>query len=199
MAGFMAGSQNGLTRLKNVHRRGGRKFSLLVWLRKSPASTILAPSFGMLRPGIARGMIDSPWWTAYTDKPFQARDPEIAGKGDADMPRSTFFVQECPTCGRNLQVRVEYMGKQVVCQHCSARFEACEPGSAAYPPPSSSLSLIERADYLLQTTGGRNTASASCVERLAESAEVGRRYGRWWHAFAVGRRLGILSRYMLSG
>lgn len=69
------------------------------------------------------------------------------------MPRSTFFVQECPTCGRNLQVRVEYLGKQVVCQHCSARFEACEPGSAAYPPPSSSLSLLDRADYLLQTTG----------------------------------------------
>ena len=50
------------------------------------------------------------------------------------MPRSTYFVQECPTCGRNLQVRVEYLGKQVVCQHCGARFEACEPGSAAYPP-----------------------------------------------------------------
>ncbi len=68
------------------------------------------------------------------------------------MPRSTYFVQECPTCGRNLQVRVEYLGKLVVCQHCSARFEACQPGSAAYPPPSSSLSLLERAEQLLQST-----------------------------------------------
>ena len=42
------------------------------------------------------------------------------------MSRSTYFVQECPTCGRNLQVRVQYLGKQVVCQHCSARFEAYE-------------------------------------------------------------------------
>jgi hypothetical protein len=72
--------------------------------------------------------------------------------GDAAMPRNTYFVQECPTCGRNLQVRVEYLGKQVVCQHCGARFEACEPGSAAYPPPNSGLSLLERAEQLLQTT-----------------------------------------------
>jgi DNA-directed RNA polymerase subunit RPC12/RpoP len=68
------------------------------------------------------------------------------------MPRSTYFVQECPTCGRNLQVRVEYLGKQVVCQHCGARFEACEPGSIPYPTSSSSLSLLERAEQLLQTT-----------------------------------------------
>jgi len=65
------------------------------------------------------------------------------------MPRSTYFVQECPTCGRNLQVRVEYLGKQVVCQHCGARFDACEPGSDAYPPMGSGLSLLERAEHLL--------------------------------------------------
>ena len=67
------------------------------------------------------------------------------------MSRSTYFVQECPTCGRNLQVRVQYLGKQVVCQHCSARFEAYDPGSASYPPPASSISLLERAEQLLQS------------------------------------------------
>lgn len=67
------------------------------------------------------------------------------------MPRSTYFVQECPTCGRNLQVRVEYLGKQVVCQHCGARFEACEPGSEKYAAASSGISLLERAEHLLQT------------------------------------------------
>lgn len=66
------------------------------------------------------------------------------------MSRSTYFVQECPTCGRNLQVRVQYLGKQVVCQHCGARFEAYEPGST-YPPPPSSISLLARAEQLLQT------------------------------------------------
>jgi hypothetical protein len=66
------------------------------------------------------------------------------------MSRSTYFVQECPTCGRKLQVRVQYLGKQVVCQHCSARFEAYDPGSA-YPPPPTSISLLERAEQLLQS------------------------------------------------
>jgi len=76
------------------------------------------------------------------------------------MSRSTYFVQECPTCGRNLQVRVHYLGKQVVCQHCGARFEACDPSSGAYPPPGSSLSLMERAEQLLQTTAASGIGSS---------------------------------------
>lgn len=67
------------------------------------------------------------------------------------MPRNTYFVQECPTCGRNLQVRVEYLGKPVICQHCGAQFQACEPGSADYPPSGSGLSLLQRAEQLLET------------------------------------------------
>lgn len=68
------------------------------------------------------------------------------------MPRSTYFVQECPTCGRNLQVRVELLGKQVQCPHCSARFEACDPGSTAAPAPGSGISLLQRAEQLLQSS-----------------------------------------------
>lgn len=67
------------------------------------------------------------------------------------MPRSTYFVQECPTCGRNLQVRVEYLGRQVECQHCHARFDAFEPGSTEYRASDSGLSLLERAELLLQS------------------------------------------------
>src|SRR6516225_8111689 len=98
-------------------------------------------------------MIDSLYPAGYTGWPVHGRlrgVPPVAG--DTVMPRSTYFVQECPTCGRNLQVRVEYLGKQVVCQHCSARFEACEPGTAAYAAQNSGLSLLERADQLLQTS-----------------------------------------------
>ena len=78
------------------------------------------------------------------------------------MPRSTYFVQECPTCGRNLQVRVEYLGKQILCQHCGAKFGAFEPGSEAYSQNNSSLSLLERAEHLLQT------ASASGIGLTAD-------------------------------
>ncbi len=66
------------------------------------------------------------------------------------MTCTVYFVQECPTCGRNLQVRVNYLGKEVVCQHCGAEFEACDPNSAAYPPSESSLSLLNRADELIE-------------------------------------------------
>jgi hypothetical protein len=71
---------------------------------------------------------------------------------------AAYFVQECPTCGRNLQVRVEYMGKRVVCQHCKARFEACDPTSESYPPMESSLSMLARADQLIESAA-RSTLS----------------------------------------
>lgn len=67
------------------------------------------------------------------------------------MPRNTYFVQECPTCGRNLQVRVEYLGKKIVCQHCSAKFVASEAGEGPGAASASGLSLLERAEELLQT------------------------------------------------
>ena len=67
------------------------------------------------------------------------------------MSTSTYFYQECPTCGRALQVRVEYLGKNVVCKHCTGTFEACDPESAAYPPSHSGIGLMQRADELLDS------------------------------------------------
>jgi DNA-directed RNA polymerase subunit M/transcription elongation factor TFIIS len=65
------------------------------------------------------------------------------------MAGATYYVQECPTCGRNLQVRVEYLGKRVACQHCGARFEASDPSTSSYPSDSS-LSILARADELIK-------------------------------------------------
>ncbi len=75
------------------------------------------------------------------------------------MANSIYFIQECPTCGRNLQVRVEYLGKLVVCQHCGAKFEACDPSSVNYPPSESSLSLLKRAEQLLETASAGRVGS----------------------------------------
>jgi hypothetical protein len=105
-------------------------------------------------------MIESAVVHTYTESPLDGPWGISRVAGDADMTRNTYFVQECPTCGRNLQVRVQYMGKQVLCQHCGARFEACDPSSGAYPPPSSSLSLLERAEQLLQTTAASGIGSS---------------------------------------
>lgn len=64
------------------------------------------------------------------------------------MAVTTYFVQGCPTCGRNLQIRVQYLGKRVVCQHCSARFVATDSGHPAVAGESGT-SLLDRADQLL--------------------------------------------------
>jgi DNA-directed RNA polymerase subunit RPC12/RpoP len=70
--------------------------------------------------------------------------------GDADMiSRKTYFHQECATCGRTLQVRVEYLGRQIACQHCGAQFEACDPASALYPSSKSAMAVLRRAEELL--------------------------------------------------
>ena len=75
------------------------------------------------------------------------------------MSNSIYYVQECPTCGRNLQVRVDYLGKKVVCQHCGAEFEACDPASPAYPPMDSSLALLVRVDELIEAASGASSGT----------------------------------------
>jgi hypothetical protein len=76
------------------------------------------------------------------------------GKGGTEvMSRSTYFVQECPTCGRSLQVRVEYLGRQVMCQHCHGSFEAYDPANSREVPAKTPPSLLHRADQLLESIG----------------------------------------------
>ena len=67
------------------------------------------------------------------------------------MSNSIYFMQDCPTCGRKLRVRVEYLGKLVVCQHCKSQFQACDPSSGAYPPEDSGIAILQRADKLLES------------------------------------------------
>ncbi|HWB12577.1 MAG TPA: hypothetical protein VG826_25350 [Pirellulales bacterium] len=61
------------------------------------------------------------------------------------MAEATFFVQECPTCGRNLQIRVEYLGRTVVCQHCRRSLVARDPDQAG----SFDSGLLARATELI--------------------------------------------------
>lgn len=42
------------------------------------------------------------------------------------MASGTFFVRACPTCGRNLEIRVELLGRNVECVHCGAKFNSNE-------------------------------------------------------------------------
>ena len=47
------------------------------------------------------------------------------------MSQATYYLQRCPTCGRQLQVRVEYLGRELSCQHCQGSFVAAVAGAQA--------------------------------------------------------------------
>lgn len=66
------------------------------------------------------------------------------------MPNSMYFVQECPTCGRGLQIRVEYLGRKVVCHHCRGKLVAIDPESHRYSGCSEAEELLRRAEELLR-------------------------------------------------
>lgn len=61
----------------------------------------------------------------------------------------TYFVQQCPTCGRSLHIQVQYLGRTLTCQHCHGKLEAVEEASHAQ---RDSLALLARADELLSRT-----------------------------------------------
>ena len=42
------------------------------------------------------------------------------------MSRHAIFLQECPVCGRPLEIRREYQGKKVACPHCGGWFTAID-------------------------------------------------------------------------
>ena len=67
------------------------------------------------------------------------------------MSNPVFFVRECPTCGRRLQIRVQYLGKKVVCQHCQGQFVASDPANSHYDCAEQDSALLRRADELLES------------------------------------------------
>jgi hypothetical protein len=66
------------------------------------------------------------------------------------MAGGPIFVQNCPTCGRRLNIRVEYLGKTVACSHCRAHFLASDPSSKRENDGATAQSLLQMADVLLQ-------------------------------------------------
>ncbi len=74
------------------------------------------------------------------------------------MPGATYFVQECPTCGRRLQIRVEYLGKRVACQHCQGNFVATDNSASRSNPDGDGSSILHRANELLESVAHRHSA-----------------------------------------
>ncbi len=74
------------------------------------------------------------------------------------MSQVTYFVQECPTCGRRLEIRVEYLGRRVACQHCHGQFLASDRPDIDDEPASSS-SILRRANSLIDMLAQQRPAS----------------------------------------
>lgn len=74
------------------------------------------------------------------------------------MANPTYFIQECPTCGRTLQIRVEYLGRKVVCQHCQGALTAADP-SMRSNFGESKKTLLSRAEELLAAVSQKKMQS----------------------------------------
>jgi hypothetical protein len=77
------------------------------------------------------------------------------------MSSSTYFSQECPTCGRKLRIHVEYLGKLLVCQHCQGKLHASDPASVSIDEANDSSTILKRADELLASVDHRAQSHTS--------------------------------------
>ena len=63
------------------------------------------------------------------------------------MVLKSHFLQECPVCGRPLEILKEHLGERVSCCHCGGYFVADDFGGKDLRGGNL---LMRRADYLLQ-------------------------------------------------
>ena len=64
------------------------------------------------------------------------------------MPIAHFF-QECPTCGRHVRIKAEYLGRRMSCLHCQGEFTATDSESRFDAPETRSSSMLQAMEALL--------------------------------------------------
>ncbi|MCS7305902.1 MAG: transposase [Thermoguttaceae bacterium] len=64
------------------------------------------------------------------------------------MVSRIYFIQRCPICGRRLNIRLEYLGRRMLCQHCGGQFVAQDPGTGTHSPSET----LRRAQELLDNS-----------------------------------------------
>jgi hypothetical protein len=79
--------------------------------------------------------------------------PDLQGIRRSLVSNPTYFLQSCPTCGRHLQIRVEYLGRAVACDHCRGKFIARDSSNS---PPVDPADLLHRANELLESLDSRH-------------------------------------------
>jgi len=72
------------------------------------------------------------------------------------MPHLVVYHQQCPVCGRQLEIGVKLLGHRVYCQHCGGGFIAHHEAAGEAGGPSvadKAAELIERAALVLGQAG----------------------------------------------
>ncbi|MFN0020323.1 MAG: hypothetical protein ACKVP0_18850 [Pirellulaceae bacterium] len=64
------------------------------------------------------------------------------------MP-SAYFFQDCPTCGRHVRIKAEYLGKRMSCLHCEGEFTAADRESRFDAAETRASSVLQAMESLL--------------------------------------------------
>ena len=64
------------------------------------------------------------------------------------MASGMVFIRPCPTCGRHLEIRVELLGREVRCRHCSAEFIATEHRETPWLDAAVDRALAKAETYM---------------------------------------------------
>lgn len=76
------------------------------------------------------------------------------------MVKSTHFLQNCPTCGRQLEIRIAYIGRKVACAHCRGEFVAEEALVTDESPSAGSSTILQRAQELIDRASAAKSPAA---------------------------------------
>jgi rRNA maturation protein Nop10 len=69
---------------------------------------------------------------------------------ETKIPAKNIYLQNCPVCGRPLEIPAEYRGRELNCRHCGGQFTAIDPSSPFFAAQNSTSALLRRADRLLE-------------------------------------------------
>jgi len=62
------------------------------------------------------------------------------------------FFQECPTCGRHVRIKAEYLGRRMTCLHCEGEFTASDRESRFDAAETRAGSTLEHMETLLSVS-----------------------------------------------
>ena len=87
--------------------------------------------------------------TNIAEKKQIRKNDETLSPLETKMPTKNIYLQNCPVCGRPLEIPAEYRGRKLNCRHCGGKFTAIDPASPVFAAQNSSNALLRRADQLL--------------------------------------------------